>query len=169
MLGYWKQEPSKEAVVDAIDLAIVGTLVDDARTSFAELAQRVGLSGPSTAERVRKLEERGVIRGYHADLDPEAIGLALTAFVAVTLASPEFRAGFLEGIGHMSRIVECHHVAGDDDFLLKVHVAGTRGLEAFVTDGVKSLPGVARTRTTVVLSTQLARPLAPSPAAAPSE
>ena len=155
--------------MDAIDLAIVGVLVDDARTTFAEIAQRVGLSSPSTGERVRKLEERGVIRGYHADLDPEAAGLGLTAFVAVTLASPEFRAGFLEGIGHMSRIVECHHVAGDDDFLLKVHVAGTRGLEAFVTDGVKSLPGVARTRTTVVLSTQLARPLAPSPAAAPSE
>ena len=79
------------------------------------------------------------------------------------------RAGFLDGVGHVSQIVECHHVAGDDDFLLKVHVAGTRGLEAFVTDGVKSLPGVARTRTTVVLSTQLTRPLAPSPAETPSQ
>ena len=145
--------------MDTIDLALVDALVANARITFADLAERVGLSGPSTAERVRKLEERGIISGYSALLDAEAIGLGLTAFVSVTLESPKHRASFLAGIDAMPGVVECHHVAGDDDFLLKVHVTGTRDLEAFVTDGLKGLPGIARTRTMVVLSTPLARPL----------
>ena len=145
--------------MDTIDLTLVDALVANARITFADLAERVGLSGPSTAERVRKLEERGIISGYSALLDAEAIGLGLTAFVSVTLESPKHRASFLEGIEALPGVVECHHVAGDDDYLLKVHVAGTRGLEAFVSDGLKVLPGIARTRSIVVLSTPLTRPL----------
>ena len=145
--------------MDAIDLAIAGALVANARITFADLADLVGLSGPSTAERVRKLEERGVIGGYHADLDPTSLGLDLTAFVSVSLDSPAHRTSFLAGIKALPGVVECHHVAGDDDYLLKVYVAGTRGLETFVSDGLKALPGIARTRTTVVLSSPLERPL----------
>ena len=147
--------------MDAIDLQILGSLVDNARVSYADLAERVGLSAPSTADRVRRLEERGVVRGYSADLDLDALGVGLTAFVSVTLAGAADRQGFLDGLAGFPEIVECHHVAGDDDYLLKVHVAGTQGLEAFVSDRLKSLPGVARTRTTVVLSTAFDRPLAP--------
>jgi Lrp/AsnC family leucine-responsive transcriptional regulator len=145
--------------MDATDITILRALVANARTTFADLAERIGLSGPSTAERVRKLEERGVVRGYHAELDPAALGLGLTALVAVTLESPAHREGFLGGIAALPGVVECYHVAGDDDYVLKAHVAGTAGLEALVSDGLKAIPGVARTRTTVVLSTLLERPL----------
>jgi Lrp/AsnC family leucine-responsive transcriptional regulator len=147
--------------MDATDLRLLAALAANARITFADLAEEVGLSGPSTADRVRKLEERGVIRGYSARLDPEMLGRGLAAFVAVTLESPAFRDPFIAGIAKLIGVVECHHVAGDDDYLLKVHVDGTRGLEMFVTDRLKALPGVARTRTTVVLSTQLERPFSP--------
>jgi len=145
--------------MDAIDLTILRTLVANARVTFSELAELVGLSGPSTAERVRKLEERGVLRGYHADIDPARVGMGLTAFVSVTLGHPEDRAGFLRTIAEFPGVVECHHTAGDDDYLLKVHVDGTAGLESFVSDRLKGVPGVLRTRTTVVLSSPLERPL----------
>jgi len=147
--------------VDAIDLRILALLTANARVTYSDIADDIGLSGPSTAERVRRLEERGVIRGYAASIDPEALGLGLTAFVAVTLAGPGARDAFLDGISRLPEIVECHHVAGDDDYLLKVHAAGTGGLESLVSDELKSITGIVRTRTTVVLSTQLDRALAP--------
>jgi len=150
--------------VDAIDLTILTLLAENARITFSDLAGATGLSGPSVADRVRKLEERRAILGYSARIAPEALGLGLTALVAVTLMGPEHRAAFLAGIGRLPGVVECHHVAGDDDYVLKVHVAGTGGLETFVSDGLKTIPGVARTRTTVVLSTPLERPLAPATA-----
>jgi Lrp/AsnC family transcriptional regulator, leucine-responsive regulatory protein len=148
--------------MDAIDLTLLTLLADNARTTFADLATATELSGPSTAERVRKLEERGAILGYSARIAPEALGLGLTALVAVTLAGPEYREKFLSGIAALPGVVECHHVAGDDDYVIKAHVAGTSGLEAFVSGGLKALPGVVRTRTSVVLSTPLERPLSPS-------
>ena len=148
--------------MDEIDLAILGQLSRHARTTFSELAEQIGLSGPSTADRVRRLEERGVILGYAALIDPDALGLGLTAFVSVALADPDARHEFLDGVAALHEVVECHHVAGDDDYLLKVHVDGTRGLESFVSDRLKSLPGIARTRTTVVLSTSVDRPLSPA-------
>jgi Lrp/AsnC family transcriptional regulator, leucine-responsive regulatory protein len=149
--------------MDEIDLRILDLLSADGRMTFADLAEQVGLSAPSTAERVRRLELRGVIRGYVARLDPTVLGVALTAFVSVTLTGPDVRDGFLTAVGSFSEVVECHHVAGDDDYVLKVHVDGTHGLEHFVSDRLKAVPGIARTRTTVVLSTSLDRPLAPAP------
>jgi Lrp/AsnC family leucine-responsive transcriptional regulator len=147
--------------MDDNDLRILGILSESGRASFSELAEQIGLSGPSTADRVRRLEERGVIRGYAALVDPVALGLDLTAFVSVTLADVTARQGFLTALATYPEVVECHHLAGDDDYLVKVHVDGTRGLESFVSDRLKTLPGIARTRTTVVLSTALDRPLAP--------
>ncbi len=147
--------------MDSIDLTILSMLARDARTTFSDIAERVGLSGPSTADRVRRLEERGVIRGYHAEIAPDALELGLTAFVEVTLEAPRFRTAFLSGIAADSRVVECHHVAGDHDYLLKVRCAGTAGLESFVSDVLKAIDGVARTRTTIVLSSAFERALSP--------
>ncbi len=149
--------------MDDIDLRILDLLSADGRATFADLAEQIGLSAPSAAERVRRLEQRGAIVGYAARIDPTAIGVGLTAFVSVTLAEPQARSGLLAALAMFSEVVECHHVAGDDDYLLKVHVDGTHGLEQFVSDRLKAVPGVARTRTTVVLSTALDRPLAPAP------
>ncbi|MEI6361116.1 MAG: Lrp/AsnC family transcriptional regulator [Actinomycetes bacterium] len=147
--------------MDEIDLKILGALSEDGRATYSELADQVGLSGPSTADRVRRLEERGAVRGYCALVDPVALGLDLTAFISVTLEGTKSRTAFLAALATYPEVVECHHVAGDDDYLLKVYAAGTLGLEAFISDRLRTLPGIARTRTTVVLSTALDRPLSP--------
>src|SRR4051794_24025968 len=106
--------------MDAIDSNLIGHLMSHGRASWAELAQQLGLSAPAVAERVHRLEERGVIRGYAALVDPEAVGSSLSAFVAVTLERPSDRAAFLALVQRLPEIQECHHVAGDDDYLLKV-------------------------------------------------
>lgn len=147
--------------MDAIDFELLSALVADARTTYSDLSARVGLSGPSTADRVRKLEDRGAIAGYHASLDGPTLGLDLGAFISVSLTGPEHREHFLGAVESIPQVLECHHVAGDDDYLLKVRVAGTKGLEELVSEGLKAVPGISRTRTTVVLSTRFERPLGP--------
>ena len=102
---------------------------------------------------MRRLEDRGVIRGYAALLDAEAMGCPLLAMVSVTLDRPQHRAGFLQWVAHAPEVMECHHVAGDEDYVLKLRCAGTQALERLVSDGLKALAGVLRTRTTIVLST----------------
>ncbi len=149
--------------MDALDSKILRHLMKHGRASWAELATTLGLSPPATADRVRRLEERGVIRGYAALVAPEAVGRVLTAFVAVTLRGPEARVAFLALVAELPAVQECHHIAGDDDYLLKVRCGGTRDLEELVSDRLKGLPGVARTRTTVVLSTAKETPALPLP------
>jgi Lrp/AsnC family leucine-responsive transcriptional regulator len=133
----------------------------EARISWAELAQRLSLSAPAAADRVRRLEERGVVEGYAARLNLEALGLPLTAFVAVTLDRPAHRVPFLKRVEKLAEISECHHVAGEDDYILKVHCRGTRDLDRLLSDELKGLPGVVRTRTTIVLSTAKDSPILP--------
>lgn len=128
-------------------------MVRNARASWAELAQLIGYSPPAAAERVRKLEERGAILGYSARLNAEMVGYPLTAYVAVILDRPARRADFLARIMKLERVLEVHHTAGNEDYLLKVVSASTRDLEHFLSDILKSIPGVARTRTTIVLAT----------------
>lgn len=149
--------------MDAIDTKLLALLRLDGRASYAELAETVGLSGPSTADRVRRLCDAGVIRGFAADLDPAALGADLGAFIAVTLAGPDARDTFLLAIAELGEVLECHHVTGDDDYLLKVRCAGTAGLEALVSERLKAVAGVARTRTVVVLSTVFERTVAVGP------
>lgn len=102
-----------------------------------------------------------MITGYAALVDPEAAGCALTAFVAVTLERPVYRAAFLRRVQSLPEVQECHHVAGEDDFLLKVRCGGTGDLEHIVSEEIKGLDGIARTRTTVVLSTSKETPALP--------
>lgn len=128
-------------------------LAVDARISWAELAQELGLSAPAVAERVKRLRQRGLIRGFHAVLDPAALGLGLTAFVAVTLTHPRNRGPFLKMVTSQGEVKEAHHMAGEDDYLLKVHCRDTAHLEHFLTDVLKGVAGVQRTRTSIVLGT----------------
>lgn len=139
--------------LDEQDRILIARLAGDARLSWAELAQELGLSAPAVAERVKRLKQRGIIRGFHAVLDPSAIGLPLTAFVAVTLAHPRNRAAFLTVVLKQGEVKEAHHLAGEDDYLLKVHCRNTSHLEHFLTDILKSVSGVQRTRTSIVLGT----------------
>lgn len=140
-------------MLDDLDSKVLSTLLVAGRRSWAELANEIGLSAPATAERVRKLEERGIIKGYTVVLDAEALGYPLTAFVAVTLDRPEHRKDFLAGLEKLAEVQECHHVAGDDDYILKVRTKGTRDLDRLLSEELKGIPGVVRTRTTIVLST----------------
>jgi Lrp/AsnC family transcriptional regulator, leucine-responsive regulatory protein len=123
----------------------------------------MGMTGPAAAERVRRLEEQGVIRGYAALLDPDAVGARMTAFVAVTMDRPGNRGEFLARVAMLPEVQECHHVAGDDDYLLKVRCTGPADLDRVLSDELKSVPGVGRTRTTVVLKTEKDTPLLPLP------
>jgi Lrp/AsnC family leucine-responsive transcriptional regulator len=145
--------------MDATDLRILTALVGDGRITFSELANRIGLSGPSTAERVRRLEAEGVVLGYSATLSPEAVGRDLAAFVSVTLSGPHAREAFVDSLADEPGVLELHHVAGDGDYLLKVRCANTRELEQLVSDRIKGVEGVLQTRTTIVLSSVFERPL----------
>ena len=138
---------------DAIDSKAIAALQRDGRASWADLGSALGLSAPAAAERVRKLHENGTIRGVSALLDPEAAGFPVLAFVAVTLAAQGKRTAFLEAVRRHDLIQECHHVAGDDDFLLKVRCRSLPELERMLADELKGRLGIARTRTTIVLGT----------------
>src|ERR671916_2027335 len=139
--------------MDAMDIKAIAHLQAAGRESWTRLAELLGFPGPAAAERVRRLEERGVIRGYAALLDPEAVGARLTAFVAVTLEHPRHRRAFLKRVEALAEVQECHHVAGDDDYLLKVRCTGTAHLDRVLSEELKGVPGVLRTRTTIVLGT----------------
>lgn len=138
---------------DDVSRTILDTLMRSGRTTWAELSQRLGLSAPAVADRVRRLEDSGIIRGYAAIVNPAAIGCGLTAFVQVTLDTPAHRTEFLDCVEHLDDVQECHHVAGKYDYLLKVRCGGTEDLDRVVSGELKAVPGVLRTHTTVVLKT----------------
>jgi Lrp/AsnC family transcriptional regulator, leucine-responsive regulatory protein len=144
---------SRKESLKSLDRKALKLLMRNGRATWAELGQFLGLSAPSAAERVRKLEQRGVIRGYAALIDPASVGRPLTAYISVSLASHRNRAAFLRAIAKMEQVAECHHVAGDDDYLLKVRCRGTDDLDHLLAKELKEKLGVARTRTTIVLST----------------
>jgi Lrp/AsnC family transcriptional regulator, leucine-responsive regulatory protein len=139
--------------LDEIDSKVIQYLMAQGRMTWAELAGALDLSAPATADRVRRLEERQVITGYTALVNPTAIGYPLTALIAVTLEKPKHRAAFLKKVEQLAEIQECHHVTGDDDYWLKVRCQNTQDLERLISDELKELPGILRTRTTIVLST----------------
>lgn len=139
--------------MDETDYKILSVLLSQGRITWSELAGLLGLSAPATADRVRRLEDRGVIQQYAAVVNPEAIGCPVTAFIAVTLEHSCHRAEFLQKVQSLSQIQECHHVTGDDDYWLKVRCRNTKALEHLISNELKSLPGILKTRTTIVLST----------------
>lgn len=149
--------------MDALDNKILSALMDNGRMTWAELAGQLGLSSPAAADRVRRLEEQGLITGYTALIDPEAAGYGLAALIAVSLERPAHRQAFLERVQSLPEIQECHHTAGDDDYILKIRCRGTRDLDRIISEELKSLPGIVRTRTTIILGTVKETPNIPLP------
>jgi len=147
--------------VDEIDIKVLQQLMVQGRITWSELASLLQLSAPATADRVRRLEEKGIIQSYAALVNPELIGCSITAFIAITLDRPAHQQGFLDLVNQLPEIQECHHVTGDDDYLLKVRCASTRSLEALISNQIKGLPGILRTRTTLALSTVKETPVLP--------
>ena len=139
--------------MDTNDIKALRLLQHEGRASWSRLGELLGMTGPAAAERVRRLEERGIIRGFTALIDPESVGLALTAFVALSLEKPTHREAFLKRVQALPEIQECHHCTGEDDYLLKVRCRGVSDLDRLINTELKSLPGVLRTRTTIVMRT----------------
>ena len=138
--------------LDAIDAQILVRLQADGRAKRKDVAEEVGLSLPSVSDRMRKLEERGVLTGYHAVADPKRLGYDVTAFVAVVSAGSEHYAEFVSAVTAMPEVLELHSVTGEGSHMLKVRVRTTSALEALL-GRLQSIPGVRGTRTSLVLST----------------
>jgi Lrp/AsnC family leucine-responsive transcriptional regulator len=147
-MSFGHQEPE----LDDTDRGILDMLQDDCRTALARIGEHVGLSAPSVLERIKKLEAAGVITGYHAALDARRIGLDVTAFIGVITTQPDLIGGLESRLVALDGVLECHHVTGEYTLLLKVKTANTSSLEKLITQ-IRSLDGVTRTETTVVLST----------------
>lgn len=140
-------------MISALDSKVLAFLMRKGRASWTELADHLGLSAPAAAERTRKLEDRGIIRGYAALIDPEAAGYGLTAFIWVTLERSHHAQAFLQRVRDLEEITECHHVASEHDYLLKVRCRSTRDLDHFLTERLRRDTAIARTHTTIVLGT----------------
>jgi Lrp/AsnC family transcriptional regulator, leucine-responsive regulatory protein len=144
--------------VEETDRRIVQLLARDGRMSFTDLGRATGLSTSAVHQRVRRLEQRGVIRGYVAVVDADAVGLPLTAFVSVSPLDPAAPDDVPQRLADLPEIEACHSVAGDENYILKVRVGTPGDLEALLAR-IRALAGVT-TRTTIVLSTPFeARPL----------
>ena len=148
------------AGLDRIDRQILTLLRQDGRMSHAAIAKEVGLSGPAVHERVRKLEQNGVIAGYTAILDPEKLDRSHVAFAQVTLSEGNEFADdepIVARICDEPDVLEFHRIAGQDCYLIKIRTATNKDLEKILRR-IRSIRGVARSRTTIVLSTELERP-----------
>ena len=139
--------------MDDTDRVLIDALRRDARASWAELGRLVGLSGPSVTERVSRLEAAGVITGYHAAVDQVALGRSVAALVGVHLSDTSDQDAVTVSLQRLEEIEDCWFVAGDESFLVKVRVPDVAGLERTLSR-LRRIRGVARTRTTVVLSTK---------------
>ena len=139
---------------DAIDSKILGILQKEGRITNAELASRIGLTPGLTLARVNKLEAQGVIQGYAAVVDHSKVGLPVTAFVSVIMRSHgrETSEAFLNSIAHLDEVQECHHIAGEEDYLLKVVAASPQDYEKFFLNKLSAIADVLRVKTTIVLS-----------------
>jgi Lrp/AsnC family leucine-responsive transcriptional regulator len=145
-----------ELGLDEIDRRILALLQADCKTPLAKVGEKVGLSAPSVVERVRKLEAEGFITGYHARLDARRLGMDITAFIGVSIGHPKGIAYFEKQLQHLHDVLECHHVTGGYTLLLKAKTHDTQSLENLIRT-LRSIEGVERTETSVVLSTKVER------------
>jgi len=160
-------EPALRAKLDTTDLKILGLLQQNARTTNRDIAARIDLAASATLARVDRLERLGVIRGYHAELDPEALGLGLISFIFIrsNTLEEEIR---LEGmLSAMPEVLNAYHIAGEDGFLVTVRSQDPRSLATLINARFRSLPGVRATRTVVSLLTVKESHMLPLPTDAP--
>ncbi|MGL4441237.1 MAG: Lrp/AsnC family transcriptional regulator [Bosea sp. (in: a-proteobacteria)] len=141
------------AEFDLIDRKLIALLQADTRPSLADMGKEIGLSVSSTKERIGKLVDKGVVTGFHAHVDAEAVGLDLLAFLFVGWSNPATEKPFLARILVEPCVLECHHVTGVWNYALKVRVKNPRMLEGLLANVIKSVAGVERTETIIALST----------------
>lgn len=156
-------------MIDEIDSEIVNILQQNCRTANAEIARQVGLAPSAIFERIRKLEEQGVIRGYHAEIEPKALGLGQLAFIFIRSSDRpggDVTAARLAGV---PEILEVHHVAGEDCFLVKARARDAEALGRLLRERLGAIPSISSTRTTIVLETVKETARLPLPAATAPE
>ena len=138
--------------LDDTDLRLLELLQDDGLQSMADLSKAIGVAPSTLNDRVKRLGRLGAISGTHAHVDPHVLGLDLLAFVFVGWSEATVEADFLKRVASASQVLECHHVTGGWNYLLKVRVRDTRALEAFLGTVLKQVKGLQRTETLIVLS-----------------
>jgi Lrp/AsnC family leucine-responsive transcriptional regulator len=139
--------------VDDVDRQLLAALRGNARATYAELARLVGLSGPAVHERVAKLEAGRVNTGYHAAVDPAVLGKSMSALIGIFITDSGDTEQIASDLAALKEVEDCWFVAGEETFVLKVSVPDVRALE-HVIRALNAVPGIARTRTTVVLSSK---------------
>jgi len=139
-------------MIDEIDKKILKELQQDARTSFAELGRRVGLTTPAVIERVRKLEDAGIIIGYRAEIDTSKVGLQITAFIRMSITGVDY-SHIIEVAQESVEVLECHRGTGEDSFIMKIAVASVEHLQ----EVIDRLTPYGITTTTIVLSSPVKR------------
>jgi Lrp/AsnC family transcriptional regulator, leucine-responsive regulatory protein len=156
-----KRLRSRNGDVDATDAKILRALAADARVTMAELARKTGLSAPSVTERVRRLEDAGIVTGYAAQIDPSALGLPLAAYVRIR-PMPGQLERVAEVLNGLDAIVECDRVTGEDCFIAKAHVRSMQELEKVIDQIIP----FAITNTSIIQSSPVERRLPPLPRSA---
>ena len=141
-------DPQIEKLLDRIGLNILAALQENARMPLARIGEKVGLSAPAVAERVKKLEEVGIITGYHARIDPEAMGRSVAAFIELTTEARHYPA-VKSLAADLPEVTSCHHVSGEASFILHVRVDAVADLEPLVA----RFSPLGQTQTAIVLST----------------
>jgi len=147
--------------LDPIDYHILDLLQQDGRATQLEIAKAVGLSQPTVADRIHKLEEKKVILGYAALVDGVQLGKDITAFIGVSIEHPKHFDGFARRIQQIPEVLECHRVAGEATYLLKVKTDNPRTLDNLLAQLLRTIPGVTRTLTTIALASIKERPNIP--------
>jgi len=149
--------------LDQIDRRLLAELQEEGRATNVELAQRVGLTAPPCLRRVRALEDSGVIRGYHADVDPARLGFAITVFALVSLRSQAEEAlrQFEEHVGTLPEVRECHMLNGEIDFILKIVSRDLQSFQEFLTSKLTPAPNVASVKTSLTIRTSKQLPGVP--------
>ena len=142
-----------DKTLDPIDLRILDRLQANGRETQTEIARAVGLAPSAVLERIRKLEARGIVRGYSASVNPRALGLGMLAFVAVRSDETASDSGIAVALSEVPEVLEVHHVAGDDCYLIKVRAKDAEHLGQMLRTRIARIPGVRSTRTTIVLET----------------
>ena len=152
-----------EIELDDTDRAILRTLQADARTPFSEIARRIEMSSATVHDRVNRMKEAGVIEGYHAKVNPQAVGYSTSAFVGLRIEQgrDDAVAGFVDRLRGVEGVQEVHLTTGDWDVLLRVYAEDTDGLRELLFENVASTEGFARSYTMVVLGTEHDDPALP--------
>ena len=148
--------------LDAKDRAILDLVQRDGKLPQSEIARRVGLSTAAVSERLRKLEQAGVIRGWTVRVDPRALGSSIAAFIEVFIEHPRHEPDFIARILALDEVQECHHITGEFSLLLKIRVRDMEALHDLLLEKLNVLEGVRQTRTVMVLSTLKEEPYVPT-------